>query len=128
MANITYPPFGKVKTIVLPVKNIPYGSSIEEYKELFGIDLKDFIELDEDGYINFKPKPNDFYLLQCEILGGGFVLLPIATVGRTKYVFGNTDGDLSLQGIENSEGIVFWVDSSDDFTLENVKIADFNQY
>ena len=39
MANRSYPPFGKVKTIVLPCQKSIDGMTILEYKEKFGIDL-----------------------------------------------------------------------------------------
>lgn len=43
-----YPQFGKVKDVVLPVPaNEPL--SLDEYKERYGIDLRDFIEYYPDG-------------------------------------------------------------------------------
>lgn len=49
MANISYPKFGKVKTIVLPINTSLM--TFDEYKEAYGIDLDDLFILSDNQYI-----------------------------------------------------------------------------
>ena len=53
MSNVSYPKFGKVKTIVLPIPTDDV--SVAEYKDQFGIDLSEFMTTDgENIYIDAK--------------------------------------------------------------------------
>ena len=69
MPNQSYPAFGKVKTIVLPVGEAMDGMTFEDYKRLYGIDLVElfnprFDTIDE--FVKIDLPKNTLLLLQDE--------------------------------------------------------------
>lgn len=125
-----YPNFGKVKTITLPMKDLPYGATLEDYKKLYGIDLKQWVRLSGGDTISLKLPENAFVLIQ-----SGFgnirnsIASPILETGPKKYVANSDNGELVLYtNIEKSEGLILYVESDREFTIENVQLANYNQY
>lgn len=101
MANRSYPPFGKVKTIVLPVPTDELTYS--QYKQKYGIDLKDVFEIDADYYINFKNYRNSnilFDFTEVKTITGTVTpnLIPVGCLpsASTVYDEGAEDGKLEF--------------------------------
>ena len=123
-----YPNFGKVKTIVLPC---PSDSlTIAQYKERYGIDLSNYLRL-EDASIYFKAPENTLILLNDE--GGqttaDFIsrVNTISFIEKQEWEEGNTDGVLNFGAwyvpSENAyEGLSFVISKSEEFKLENLLI------
>lgn len=130
MSNVSYPKFGKVKTIVLPVPGDDSAISLSVYKERYGIDLKDILYCDAvSGYIKFKNSKTLFLLdfsepqesktfteLQCG-------LTPIVKLETGSYDSGNSDGFLNLYEPSNTLYVAFSIDQDNDFIIDNMKIV-----
>lgn len=113
-----YPNFGKVKTIVLPTpdENLSY----EQYKEKFGIDLKDIVKIASNGLIILKPQ-NVFWLINdvdahWETPSRLYTIISAYTSG---YESGVSDGSLRIYfgGVPESSGIYLDIRCSKDKTL-----------
>ena len=130
MANVSYPQFGKVKTIVLP---IPANSiSLDEYKEKYGIDLREYIYL--DGHeIKLKNVENALILIDdidSNLVGSIRTLRPIISLGIQQWTSGSLDGSTIFGCVYNVadevyEGLELIIDKDDDFTLDNVHVFGF---
>lgn len=66
MANISYPKFGKVKTIVIPSLERTGETHMneEQYFDAFGIKLRDLVKLEND---RLYPLDNTLYLIEKKI-------------------------------------------------------------
>ena len=108
-----------VKEIYLPI-NVGDDLSVEDYREKYGINLKDFIAL-EGGYINIKFGISKVFLVDLYIKE----VYPYIVLSQDGYESGSAEGASLLYG--NPEGqasfcIKFYIDKDDDFSIENVKI------
>ena len=125
---MSYPNFGKVKTIVLPCPDEPM--SIEEYKNAYGIDLRGMIVL-KDNNIEFK---NDILesslilLRQSRAVGDITPLVPVMGVySAYTYESGVTPADTKLLTRYNNEengyyGIQLKINEDVEFKLDNLLI------
>ena len=131
MGNISYPQFGKVKTIVLPITQRMYEndySTLEDYKKDTGIDLKDIIML-TGSEILFKPEmKNCVFLTNAQERYDTPLIQPAAYFSQA-YSSGNDDAVLGLY-VEHLEGetfgIAFTIDKGLSFTIENLNITLFS--
>lgn len=128
MANRSYPPFGKVKTIVIPWVNS--GTTLKAFKERFGIDLMPFIEYDDE---EFKTKydifSNTLLLVQTQESEGLTILIPptihTTEFGGKKYIVFNTHSYFVLEDEEVQErltGIALSYSKTDPFDEEHIMI------
>ena len=131
---MSYKNFGCVKTIVLPIDMDKQGGGFtySEYKEKYGIDLKDIIVL-KNGSIYLK---NDtaLHLVYTEKSGStyGYRYMPrmnvIVDVIYTDYESGSQHGSLTLYCGVNAQdgakhGIAFEVLNNVEFKIENVIVG-----
>ena len=134
MGNISYPSFGKVKTIVLPVPSDVL--SVEQYKDRYGIDLKDILILDNDAK-KIYVKTNACLFIRdeggiCEnfsVYGLKNSIYHVSCFSIQEYVSGSAVAQLVL-GIydfvgESVVGISFTIGESDDFIFDNIQINSF---
>lgn len=125
-----YPVFGKVKTIVLPT-NLTQPVTIEEYKDLFGIDLKDFIYLDADYHVIKIKAPNTMFLLDMNgldyVFGNyGDHLESAHSIMISSYTAGSDSATTFLWTANNSlegEGIVLNIDKDSPFSIDNLMVS-----
>ena len=73
MSNISYPKFGKVKTITLPIEHNTL--TWEEYKEKYGIDLRDLVRLNSGKQIVLKEESLIIFNLS-EVQNTGYSDIP----------------------------------------------------
>ena len=126
MANISYPKFGKVKTIVLP---IPTSSmSLEEYKDFCGIDLEEFLIIESDTpYLKF-PKNALVLIADTFDVSSSFVKLNnVILTEEQAYDSGADDGYFGILGLYNNdeqkyEGLELFIDKDEEFSIENIKV------
>lgn len=123
-----YPAFGKVKTIVLPIAKGD-NLSISEYKEKYGIDLKEYLFVDASGNLYFDTSK---YLFLVRLIDAdrstyhfnSFNVIISSLV--TTYDAGSTDATLQLMTSPVDEAdwsIKFEIDKDVDFLLDNVRIS-----
>lgn len=126
---MSYSAFGKVKTIVLPI-NGNEDLSYEQYKEKYGIDLKDVIYLQgtsirirEGALVLVQAKPSSEM---------GYDYFPSLFAPnyyqQEDWKEGNAQGILSLGLVDTgsaAHGIRFYVESDDEFKIENVNVMFF---
>lgn len=121
MANRSYPPFGKVKTIVLPIPDSPMN--VDEYKQKYGIDLKELFALTNDYNIKLKDNKNALFLLSDDVC-----LHPILGRDGEAYEEGSNDAKLELIAeiySGGSYGLSLTIDKDDAFKWNNVIIQYF---
>lgn len=127
-----YPNFGKVKTIVLPC-DFREELTIDEYREKFGIDLREFISL---GSIVKDMKfnaPNSLVLISTRsgIMEGAYNVNMLVPVTTSSFQVHNSedqkDASLTLGGYNTEEnslyGITFKIKHTDEFKIENLKVS-----
>lgn len=128
-----YPNFGKVKTIVIPV---PIEQlNINEYKEKYGIDLRDFVLLDKQ-YGRMYLKPNAFYLIDFNTAVGSSLigeesanfagLFPISKLNASAYVSGNVDAKLRIETPAEDFYLEIGIPNTLEFSYDNLYIF-FNE-
>lgn len=115
-----YPQFGKVKTIVLPIGPLQ-NYSYEEYKKLYGIDLKDIFVI-KDEYI--VPKDSNTLILfkvNTEELAypAYYTLYGLDKLETANYVAGSSNAKFIIN-IGGSIGAGFQIDSNAPLTIENI--------
>lgn len=117
-----YPNFGKVKTIVIPLPS--KEMTLEEYKNHFGIDLKNFFKISASE-MHFVS--NDYVILDTlessiNFSDGLWGLRYQNVLGQTQetYEGGSVDGFVTLKGIDY--GLKFMVSKNDPLALENIKV------
>ena len=126
---MSYKPFGKTKTITLPISVDDEEMSIYQYKEKYGIDLREIIDLFLDaGSGNIRFKVDALILVQVHKLN-----VPCRIFVPNKYYYvtwtsGETDGALSLTLIDYSgdafdAGIALKIPYDKDFIIENLTIT-----
>lgn len=124
-----YPNFGKVKTLVLPLPE--RDISIDEYKDLYGIDLREFIELTDDKSIQFKDGlPNTLVLIDDITLSESSIRLNSVTYTMHKnYIEGNQDAVFGLAYYGDGDGFgAIWelvISKNEEFKIENIKVLNF---
>ena len=133
---MSYPPFGKVKTIVLPVPTEELTYS--QYKEKYGIDLKDVLELSE-GIIFFKSSKSTMILFDVTDIKETYHnqllnLIPAGSlpVTSSEYAEGSVDGrlDFTILSYDFNEDallvigqIFFRIARNVEFSFENMTIV-----
>ena len=104
MANIIYPPFGKIKTIVLPIEysflsnhdGDSFSAFVIAYKEKYGIDLSEIIRFTKRGSsISMDFGKTAFYLLQ-DIESGGAIVPYIPQLNDTDQSYNDNDGEFNV--------------------------------
>ena len=133
MANITYPPFSAIKEVYLPIdgNGSDDGTTLEQYKNKYGIDLDEFfkITLENGAILLHCPRFTKLFLVNTDEVvantGMASVLIPNTTGvtlwdegasdGETVIAFNDTNGDSVI-------GIRFFIADSDEFIKENIKI------
>ena len=114
---MAYPNFGKVKTIVLPFNlQDDNGISLDEYKEKYGIDIRDLFVLNSNGLFDKRDFKDTAFYVECSSFArlddnagtGVKVIVPV-------LVF--TNDDYSLIRIEYRNILPF---TNDDSTTELV--------
>ena len=128
MANRSYPPFGKVKTIVFSAPSTTL--TLKEYQDKFGIDLKSFLKLDEvfKGILFDCNNSQIFIKIPESTIK---FLYPVTNYDTPSYWDeGNDDATLILGWYNASdsvyEGLQFDIDKDASFSLENVKVHFFS--
>lgn len=122
--------FGKVKTIVLPgnLKSEKTKYTIDEYKEAFGIDLRELLVL-KDSQINLNPKvfENAQILVEFATITGAVVLCPAFPDPESIYASGETDGVMKLMYVSPSgnygAGLRFEIPMEETFDISNLLIS-----
>ena len=124
-----YPNFGKVKTLVLPLPR--NETSIDEYKNLYGIDLRDFVELSEEGIISLKNGlPNtSIFIDDITLLESGIRLNATNGTMSQQYEEGVTDAIFGLifTGDGQNTGSIWEIiiPKDADFNIDNIKVRNF---
>lgn len=127
---MVYSNFGKVKTITLPFTGTEDGLTLDQYKERFGIDLLDIIEL-KDDFIQFKESrySNNLILLNHEYHG----IYPAIT--RIKgYNSGTSSAYLNMvyltfddeDAVTIENGFYLTISQDAEFKAENIRIYGHN--
>ena len=118
-----YPIFGKVKTITLPLPAV--NMSIEEYKNHYGIDLKPYIELMEDG--NFWFVCDGYIILDVKDSDINFNhklttirYQNVLSFEYNEYIEGVQDGQTYLRGLVYS--LLLQLPKNAPFTLDNIEV------
>lgn len=124
---MTRPIFGKMKTIVLPAPENGIPLTLADYKEKYGIDLTEWLYL-EEGYIKFNFPKDTLILIQDDggnlFSDGGYIgIIPVSAgylasewesgVNPAETRIGSHDGT-------GTNGIDFQIPASEDFELSNV--------
>ena len=118
-----YPSFGKVKTIVLPIDAIDGEMTIEQYKEKYGIDLKDLIYLDElNKTILLKNKDNLLILVNDMSSNSYLPIFCPPSISVQAWEEGNSNGNISFLDNSNDFGVIIEISQDDNFKIENVKV------
>lgn len=128
---MSYENFGVVKTLVLPIPETEI--SVDEYKERFGIDLKEYLIL-QDGLIGFDFKNCIVYLSDYKNYVGGIVsgytqnfVFPIACIKYQAWESGSNDGYLQLGSYDSTQlvvdGLHLFIERDKDFEIDNIKIG-----
>ena len=124
--------FGKVKTIVLPgnASMDKLQFTIDEYKETYDIDLRDFLVLKE-GSIRLNPKAveNAQILVEFATPLGATVLCPAVEDMIAEYQSGEDDASTELSSVTPSGniGLRFEISKARPFDISNleVKVIEF---
>ena len=127
---MSYPVFGKVKTIVLPT-DLDSAVTLDEYKNLFGIDLKELIYLDKLNHCILFKAPNTMFLLGMHGLESyyglyGNYLAPANSVYVSSWDEGVTPALTLLWTAHNDSegaGLTLTIDSSAPFSIDSVRIG-----
>lgn len=111
MGNISYPPFSPVKEIYLPFNSADNGITLEQYKDKYGIDLRDFFSFEENAkqmYLK-RDKLQKYYLVFIDgiklVDGGVRVTEPVETSNEN----GETGYALVYDFAEQIVSIPVWV-------------------
>ena len=124
-----YPNFGKVKTVVLPLTD--EALTINEYKEKYGIDLKQFIVLDDGGFITLDNNFLDSTLIlirQSKSSGATTPLVPCQkVVTEAAYIADNQQATTLLASCYNEAeegfyGLALFIEPSAEFSVDNIRI------
>lgn len=128
-----YPQFGNVKTVVIPVPK--EDMSVQEYKNAYGIDLRDIVLLDK-GLGNLYLKPNTFYLVNFNTAVGSSLItnesyltsgmIAISKVESQSYESGVKNAQLLIKTPDEGYFLEIGVDKSLEFSYENMYIR-FNE-
>ena len=129
MANISYPKFGKVKTIVLPIPDSP--CTLDEYKDTYGIDLEEFVSI-QGNFIGFKVPANTQILLDISTVYDSsypvvISLVPLVSFNEQEYDYENDDAISKIGGFaNNADGEYYFLELSCDkdteLSIENIKV------
>lgn len=130
---MSYPAFGKVKTIVLPMSSKIFATSptIKEYKSLTGIDLSENLSIIKpDNLINFDAKGACVYIQLLDDMFGDHLLFGVnhACLPITNTEEGaDTEGNFLKMGVYNGGdqivyGITFFIDSNGIVDLDHIRI------
>lgn len=129
---MAYPNFGKVRTLVLPTDFLvekPAGISLDQYKNHYGIDLKDFIYIDENEKIlRLKNLDKTLLLLSTNFYNNEATdvlntILPISYFESSPFVEGSSNARLKISCFTSEYAIQIYIDQDEAFTLDNAKIA-----
>ena len=125
-----FPNFGKVKTITLPFTGYEVEMPISEYKEKYGIDLRELLRLDTaHGLILLK---DDNSLVLLNKLGVG---LRTPVIQTNAYVHNSSDGQLNIvyltispetSDIVGEDGLIIYIEQNQEFTFDNMLVSGFN--
>ena len=119
--------FGKVKTIVLPgnAEAEKLQFTIEEYKETYGIDLRDFLVLKE-MCIRLNPKVvvNTQILVEFGTPLGATVLCPAVEDMISEYQSGEDDASTELSFVTSNGniGLRFKISKAKPFDISNLEV------
>lgn len=125
----SYPAFGNVKTITLPISTGD-NLTLDEYKEKYGIDLRPYIKLnteDKEIQLNF-----DGFVLVRLMKSSGDAILVSSVFAPNKFNIhywseGHDSAVLSLMLADAdgnwADGIKFEIESTSPFELDSIRIA-----
>lgn len=129
---MSYPNFGNVKTLTLPIPD-SNGLTIAQYKEKYGIDLKDILAINSDdggmrliynGLILLSDIENSLW--NNFTVMGEHSVFPVSSFGMSDYESGVNDGSLSIgvcDVINNTTaGLMFFLPNSRTPTLDNIVV------
>lgn len=137
---MSYPNFGKVKTIVLPIDYDFISNNDGEnfsdvnilYKERYGIDLENLIELNDDSKV-IRLKGDAFYLLtrtkldtanSQKFFNKGILISYIPHINDEGYASGSNPATLNIilrdDNLGEYYGFVLTIPSNVDFLRENI--------
>ena len=125
---MSYPVFGKVKTIVLPVPTPDDAISLQQYKDRYGIDLKDFLVLEPDyGLIDFIAPKDSIVLFNTREVSEHFehiviLGLDVLQESSSKPYNVDTSSNAELNLVFTSVNMQFYIRYTDDFTIDNILI------
>lgn len=127
---MTYPNFGKVRTIVLPIDYNDPSMSLEEYKDKYGVDISNFIFLDEGNHQIILSFPDFAQILLCEINYGLVAINGCPHIAQpnnlivSQWDSGNSDGRTTIFYANDVTGfgLSFAISQDDDFKIENIII------
>lgn len=126
---MSYPAFGKVKTIVLPVSSKMPEMSIKDYKKLTGIDLGEYLSLN-GGDIFFDAKGACIYIQALDELNGLWMqyglIKPCVPVTNTRQETNENVHYLHIGTYlveENAvTGMTFFISESSEQTIDNIVV------
>lgn len=118
-----YPIIGATKTLVLPIPNEPL--SVQEYNEKYGIDVRGFLTLTDDGYIRLnKGLPNTLVLIDdMELTYSQMRIYTVKELSEVSYSSEIQDGALGLffiGGIDSGTSLRFYIPKDVEFNLDNM--------
>lgn len=129
MANISYPQFGNVKTITLPIATGD-NLTLDEYKEKYGIDLRPYIKLnteDKEIQLNF----DGFVLVRLMKSPGDAIFVSTVFAPNSFKVRLWNEGhnsaslSLTLKDADGNwdDGIKFEILSTSTFELDSIRVT-----
>lgn len=118
------------KELYLPCSVLDGNMTLDEYKAKYGIDLKPFIRLEDDGTIYF-----DFpHLTKCYICDLDYGSSDLPDVGEVNYNNGQQwdegadDGELMIGHYDlnqnNGYSIKFSISRNAEFSIENIVVSE----
>lgn len=126
-----YKNFQVPKEVYLPIT--PNDDlTCDQYKEKYGIDIKQFIEIREGDIVVNSPSFTKLYIVLCQhdegfnFGGERKVVTELESITESAYISGSSDGATVLGSYSNVEsafgGIALCIDKSNDLLIDNVHI------
>lgn len=126
---MSYKPFGKIKNIVFPLPTS--AMTIKAYKEAYGIDLMEYIHLDDvNKVIVFTPADNVCIYLAVkdafksyESWYSSLGIIPVVKFSH-EMAWNPDDSESAMTSLGNGEYVLlFSIAHNKDFTLDNLEIS-----
>lgn len=122
--NMGYPNFGKVRTLTLPFTGAEEEMSIDEYKKLYGIDLRDILALTPTS---FEVNAPDSLILLANLTDSYFVQPAVIYRSANKREI-----DFVTMGLDDAKslvianGLILKIPEGKELSLDNILITGYN--